>query len=125
MNFLLDTQILLWWFISPKKIPAKVSKQIANGQRAVWFSAASLWEIEIKRGLGKLRAPDDILEVAAQSQFSELTITGVHALALRDLPLIHHDPFDRMLVAQARTEGLTLVTSDRLIQRYSVSTLAV
>jgi PIN domain nuclease of toxin-antitoxin system len=125
MNFLLDTQILLWWFISPKKIPAKVSKQIADGKHAVWFSAASVWEMEIKRSLGKLRSPDNILQVTADSQFSELSVTGAHALALRDLPLLHADPFDRILIAQARTEGLTLVTTDEMIQQYSVATLAV
>ena len=82
-----------------------------------------MWEIEIKRALGKLEVLEDLLKVTEQSQFSELSVRSVHALELRRLPLLHHDPFDRLLIAQARVQGLTLVTADEKVAAYPVSTL--
>ena len=123
MNLLLDTHVLLWWFVHPQRINARVAKRIRARSEAVWFSAASVWEIEIKRALGKLDVPDDLLEAAEQSHFSELSVTSAHALELRNLPPLHHDPFDRLLVAQARVQGLTLVTDDEKVAAYPVTTL--
>jgi PIN domain nuclease of toxin-antitoxin system len=123
VKLLLDTHVLLWWFIRPKKIAARAAKLIASGRHAVWFSAASVWEIEIKRALGKLDVPDDLLDVAAESQFTELPVAAVHAKELGNLPNLHQDPFDRLLVAQARVEGLTIVTVDEKVAAYSVPTI--
>jgi PIN domain nuclease of toxin-antitoxin system len=124
VKLLLDTHVLLWCFIRPKKISARAAKLIRSGQHAVWFSACSVWEIEIKRATGKLTIPDDLLEVAAESRFTELPVTALHAQELRHLPNHHADPFDRLLVAQARVEGMTLVTVDEKILAYPVSTIS-
>lgn len=124
MKLLLDTHVLLWWFIRPKKINARAAKLIRSGRQAVWFSACSVWEIEIKRALRKLTVPDDLLEVAAESRFTELPVTAMHAQELRHLPGHHADPFDRLLVAQARMEGMTIVTVDENILAYPVSTIS-
>lgn len=84
------------------------------------MSAATVWEIVIKKALGKLDAPDNLVEVLRVCQFDSLPITAEHALVVQDLPLHHPDPFDRMLIAQTKVEGLTIVTRDSNILRYSV-----
>lgn len=91
----------------------------------MYVSAATVWEIEIKRALGRLRAPDDIAARVDDSGYERLTITFEHAAEAGRLPRHHGDPFDRMLVAQARLEGLTLVTADESIRRYDVPVLDV
>lgn len=123
MKLLLDTNVLLLWLIRPQKLDARARNLIGAGRHAVWFSGASVWEVEIKRALGKLDAPEDLLEVAAECSFTELPVRGAHAVELRGLPLLHHDPFDRLLVAQARVEGMTLLTRDEKVARYPVTTL--
>jgi PIN domain nuclease of toxin-antitoxin system len=123
MTFLLDTQVLLWWFMQPKRIAPKTKRRLEDRQAVVWYSVVSLWEVEIKRTLGKLQAPGDLEEIAAVTGFSALNLTPEHTRGLRDLPSVHGDPFDRMLVAQARAEGLMLVTADELLLRYPVSIL--
>ena len=123
MKLLLDTHVLLWWFIRPKKLSPRVRKMIGDGRQSVWFSACSVWEMEIKSALGQLEVPDDLLEVAGESRFTELPVTSVHALELRNLPMLHNDPFDRLLVAQARAEGLTIVTVDEKVAAYPISTV--
>jgi PIN domain nuclease of toxin-antitoxin system len=92
---------------------------------AVYVSAATIWEIEIKRTLDKLRMPEDTAELVDKSGFKRLTISYEHAREAGRLPLLHGDPFDRMLVAQARLEGLTLATTDEKIKRYGVQVLDV
>ena len=87
------------------------------------MSAVSIWELEIKRALGRLRAEDDLAERALASGLEPLPVTLEHAVAAGRLPLHHHDPFDRMLVAQARVEGLVLATRDRQLQQYDVRIL--
>ena len=91
----------------------------------ILVSAASVWEIEVKRALGRLRAPDDVIDLVDSSRFDRLAIDFDHALEAGRLPLIHGDPFDRMLIAQARVEGLTLATADATIPRYDVAVLEV
>jgi PIN domain nuclease of toxin-antitoxin system len=91
----------------------------------VFVSAASLWEIEIKRALQKLRAPEGVQTLVDESGFEQLDITFAHAREAGRLPLLHGDPFDRMLIAQARLEGLTLATADERIERYDVAVLPV
>ena len=120
MNLLLDTHVLLWWLDDPNMISESGRTAIGDPENSVFVSAATVWEIVIKKTLGKLDAPDNIKEVIRECQFSPLAMTVDHALAIRDLPLHHHDPFDRMLIAQAFCDRLTLVTRDSDILRYSV-----
>lgn len=98
---------------------------IASGAQAVYVSAVSVWEIEIKRALGRIEAPDDILRLVDQSGFRRLAISFEHAHEAGRLPAFHGDPFDRMLIAQARLDGLTLATADDALRAYGVSVLAV
>lgn len=91
----------------------------------MFVSAATIWEIEIKRALDRLRAPEDTARLVDESGFERLAISFEHAREAGRLPLLHGDPFDRMLVAQARLEGMTLATADETIQRYDVPVLNV
>ena len=98
---------------------------LARRAESVVVSAVSIWEIEIKRAAGRLAAPVDVLEMVEQAGFDRLQITCEHAVEAGRLPPHHRDPFDRMLVAQARLEGLTLATSDPQLARYDVATRAI
>jgi PIN domain nuclease of toxin-antitoxin system len=121
MKFLLDTHLLLWTAGDPKRLSTKARKLINEPASELFFSAASLWEIAIKRGLGR-----DDFKVDARllrrglldNGYSELPIGSEHAVAIDSLPPIHKDPFDRMLVAQAMVEGITLLTSDAVVAQY-------
>ncbi len=120
MKLLLDTHVLLWWLDDPTKISESTRDQIADLENEVLVSAVSCWEIAIKRGLGKLTAPNGLSASIQQCGFVELAITGVHALRTESLPFHHKDPFDRMLIAQSICESATIVTQDRLFQSYGV-----
>ena len=120
---LLDTHVLLWWLDDPSLIAADARELIADPRRPVFVSAAAAWEITIKRQLGKLEAPDDLEDVLKRERFQHLPIAIRHAVAVAELPPIHADPFDRIQVAQARLEGLTIVTRDGRIPRYDVRCL--
>ena len=123
MRVLLDTHLLLWALAAPAKLPAAARTRIEAAE--VYVSAASIWEISIKSALGKLEAdPQEVLTAIAPAGFSLLPITGEHAAKVRELPPLHKDPFDRMLVAQAQLEGLTIVTRDSQFQAYGVPVLA-
>jgi len=98
---------------------------IQDAANDVYVSAATIWEIEIKRALGRLPAPDDIIERVDESGFSRLPIRFEHAREAGRLPQLHDDPFDRMLVAQARLEGFTLATGDKVVAQYDVPVLGV
>lgn len=121
MKLLLDTHLLLWAAAEPVRIPSPARKLIANPAHEPIFSAASLWEIAIKRGLGREDFQVDVRLLRRgllDNRYSELPITSEHALALDVLPSLHRDPFDRILVAQATVEGLILLTADPLLARY-------
>ena len=117
---LLDTHVLLWWLDDPTSLDAAARRLIADPGNRVFVSAAVAWEITIKRQLGKLEAPDDFEEALEEERFQHLPITVPHALAVAELPPIHADPFDRIQVAQARLECLTIVTRDATIPNYDV-----
>ena len=117
---LLDTHVVLWWLDDPTALDAPARRLIADPRNRVFVSAAVAWEITIKRQLGKLDAPDDLEPALEQERFQHLPITVRHALAVAELPAIHGDPFDRIQIAQARLEGLTIVTRDATIPRYGV-----
>lgn len=124
MNLLLDTHVFLWAAQNNPKLSTAARETIIAGQNVVFVSAATAWEIAIKRGLGKLNVPaDDYLEELKALRFTPLDITSAHALAVETLPLHHKDPFDRLLVAQAKIEKLTLVTRDAKIAAYDVPTI--
>ncbi len=123
MNLLLDTHVLLWWLDDPGQISREALSAIQHQDNAIFVSAATAWEIEIKKALGKLDAPDNLDEVIDDCRFYPLAVTVKHALAVRELPLHHRDPFDRMLAAQTKVEGLTIVTRDSDVIQYPVSHL--
>ena len=121
MNLLLDTHILLWAAAEPDKLSPEAATLISNESNRLYFSAASLWEVVIKNGLGRPDFhvdPHLLRRGLVDNGYSELPITSQHALAVSHLPDIHKDPFDRILVAQAETEGFLLLTSDELVARY-------
>ncbi len=120
MTLLLDTHVLLWWLDDPKLLSKAAQRAIREGGNTVYVSAAVVWEIAIKKALGKLTAPDDLEAPMTASRFLPLPITIPHALAVLTLPDHHRDPFDRMLIAQALHEKLRLVTRDQDIQKYPV-----
>lgn len=121
MRLLLDTHLLLWAAGQPRKLPVAARKLIANPRNSLCFSAASLWEIAIKRALGRddFHADPGVLRRGLlESGYEELPITGDHAVAVGVLPALQRDPFDRMLVAQAAVEGMMLVTADAQVAKY-------
>ena len=120
MNLLLDTHPLLWWLEDNPTLSEKARNVIADVGNVVFVSAASAWEIAIKKSLGKLEVPDDLDEVVKANGFEELPIGIPHALAVGALPPHHKDPFDRMLIAQAKIEHLTLVTRDESVKQYGI-----
>lgn len=117
MNLLLDTHVLLWWLQDSSRLSQPVRKRIRGAAR-IYVSAATAWEVSIKKALGKLDAPDDLRRALAACHFDELPITVAHALAAGALPHHHEDPFDRLLVAQAKAEDLTLLTADKRLEPY-------
>jgi len=121
LRLLLDTQVLIWAFANPGRLPAATTDALENYENQVLVSVASPWEIAIKAALGKLPSIDDLELQIADKHFELLPISLSHTAAVASLPHHHGDPFDRMLIAQAQVEGLTLVTSDREIRRYPVS----
>ena len=123
MNLLLDTHVLIWTLEDNPTLSVSARDAIVNGANIVFVSSVSIWEIRIKKALGKLDVPDDLLEQIKLHRFTELAINFEHAYSAGDLPDIHKDPFDRMLIAQAKIEKLTLVTRDGFIPKYDVKTL--
>jgi PIN domain nuclease of toxin-antitoxin system len=120
MKLLLDTHILLW--SAAGVLPKDAEKLLIDGDNTLYFSSASIWEIGIKRGLERsdFRIDPEVLRRGLlDNQYCELSITSVHALAANDLPLIHKDPFDRILLAQAKVEGISFLTSDKIFRKYS------
>ena len=121
MNLLLDTHVFLWAVDNNPNLSVAAREAIVDGHNIVYVSAATAWEISIKRTIGKLKIPDsDYLEELRLHRFMSLSITTEHALAVENLPLHHKDPFDRMLIAQALEEKLVLVTRDPQLKAYEV-----
>ncbi len=123
MRLLLDTHALLWALASPGELSARVRQLLERPETTVLVSVVSAWEMEIKRALGKLDVPDDLEAQMKRLRFIELPVHLRHVQRLRRLPGLHRDPFDRMLVAQAGADGLTLVTRDRDIMAYPIKSL--
>ena len=123
MRLLLDTHVLLWW-LSAEPIREETRSAIASPRSTVFVSAASAWEISIKRALGRLDAPSDLEQQLRRHRFAPLAITVRDGLRAGALPDLHPDPFDRMLVAQALNEDLAVATRDARIAAYDVRTIA-
>ncbi len=123
LRLLLDTHVLLWWLADDRRLGQRAREAIADSRNEAFASAVSGWEIAIKRGLGKLDAPDDLEAHLVAQGFKPLPVTFRHTERVSALPRLHDDPFDRMLLAQAHIEGLVLVTKDARIKRYGTPTL--
>ena len=121
MKLLLDTHVLLWAAGQPERLSSDARSLFDDPENELTFSAASLWEVAIKRGLGRadFRVDARLLRRGLLNNgYRELTITGEHAIALDLLPPLHKDPFDRMLIAQSLVENITLITADRVLAQY-------
>lgn len=124
MNLILDTHLLLWAASQPEKLSATTRKLLLDPANQLLFSSASLWEISIKSRLGRADFKVDarrLWRMLLVNGYRELPVTSEHAVAVQDLPLLHKDPFDRILVTQARVEGLTLLTMDKSLAKYGES----
>jgi len=123
MNLLLDTHVLLWWLDDNPTLSKVARAALSDTDNLVILSPVTIWEIRIKQALGKLEISEDFYEVLKQQGFEIISITSDHAYAVGDLPLHHRDPFDRMLIAQAKSEGFTVVTHDAVFKQYAISTM--
>jgi len=122
-GFLLDTQIFIWWMEKGSRLSNGLFKLLNDPQNRIFLSVASVWEMVIKKGKKKLRTPKDIEGGVKASGFSTLPIEILHVLGVEKLPSYHKDPFDRILIAQAKIEILTLITSDQKIWKYNIDIL--
>ena len=124
MRLLLDTHALIWWLMDDPALPEAARDAIASPDNDVYVSYVSAWEIAIKRQLGKIEFPlEDFEDILATNQFEPLPIRLEHLLALGDLPMHHRDPFDRLLIAQAKNGNLTLISRDRNMRAYGIRLL--
>jgi PIN domain nuclease of toxin-antitoxin system len=122
VRLLLDTHVVIWWLAAEPNLSDEI-KILINEEPEVYLSPVTVWEVALKQALGKLKGPPDLPERIRDKRLQHLPVTVEHGIAAGRLPMIHRDPFDRMLVAQAGCEGLTLVTRDTDIQRYDVAVL--
>lgn len=120
MQYLLDTHVLLWWLSDHPQLLPSTKELIANPDHVIYVSSVSIWEISIKTGLGKLTVPADYYNAIEAAGFAQLNVTHAHALQVAQLPNQHDDPFDRLLIAQALSDNLTLITHDQLFAQYPV-----
>ena len=121
MNLLLDTHLLLWTAFRPDRLSRDARAMIADQANNLWFSAASIWEVAIKRALNRpdFRIDPGVLRAGLlANSYAELPIEGRHCLGLLGLPTLHSDPFDRILIAQALAEGMLLLTADARVKAY-------
>jgi PIN domain nuclease of toxin-antitoxin system len=128
VKLLLDTCIILWAAGQPEKLSESARSLLKMPENMLFFSAASIWEIVIKRGLGREDFRVDVYRLRKMlvvHGYTELPVTAEHALAVDMLPSLHKDPFDRLLIAQARREGMSLVTADSSVSQYQQSVLTV
>ncbi|MGC3873665.1 type II toxin-antitoxin system VapC family toxin [Halomonas sp. GXIMD04776] len=119
-RILLDTHVFLWWLADDPQLGANAREAIAESRNTIFVSAASIWEISIKRQFGKLDALNDLDRIIEDEGFTALPITLFHGEQAGNLPLHHRDPFDRMLIAQGQAEGLALMSSDTAFVAYGI-----
>lgn len=125
MNYLLDTHGFIWWMEGGKKLPLEIKSVLQDSTKDIFVSVASVWEIVIKKSKGRLKTPKDIEGGITEAGFKILSVEISHALEVEKLPFYpnHKDPFDRMLISQAKVERLTLITSDPKIWKYKINIL--
>lgn len=123
MQYLLDTHALIWWLANDANLSLDAKNVITDPRNLIFVSAASTWEIAIKKSLGKLESPDDLLKQIKVNQFKSLPIDLEETLVVETLPTYHQDPFDRILIAQAQFFDLTIITRDRQFEFYDVKIL--
>ena len=127
MKYLLDTSVFLWALAAPGKLNRRARNLLSNEREGLFLSAASSWEISLKFGLGKLELPEPPAKYVPKWMLNwgirALDISHLHALAVGELPPHHQDPFDRILIVQATTEDMVLLTADRMFEKYSVKIL--
>jgi PIN domain nuclease of toxin-antitoxin system len=121
MKYILDTHVLLWWLNGSANLSLEIQEKITNPDNIVYVSAVNVWEIEIKKSLGKLEAPAIDEKIIRDCNFEELPVNVKHIMALKDLPNHHNDPFDRLLICQSIVEKAPLLTEDKLIEKYKIT----
>ena len=124
MNILLDTHVVIWWFEDPTLLDDVARKLIEDRENALFLSPAVLWEISIKQSLKKLRIPDGLIERAIRDLI-EIPITIKDTLVLKALPVFHNDPFDRILIAQAKANDIFLMSRDKQMLKYDIKLISV
>lgn len=120
MQYLLDTHVILWWFTTPEKMNTKVQEIIRDKSNNIFLSSASFWEMAIKKSLGRLTLPHNLIEAVAAESFKILPIMPEEGLGVADLPMLHSDPFDRLLIIQAKLHDLIIITKDSKMAEYPV-----
>ena len=125
MNLFIDTHVLLWWLDDSLELSEAGRNALSDPDNLIVLSAVVVWEIRIKQALGKLEIPPSFYRVVQEQGFELLSITADHAYAVGDLPMHHRDPFDRMIIAQAKVEGLTVATRDTVFKKYDIPVLRV
>lgn len=128
MTYLFDTHLLIWVINEPERIPEQIAIMMQEGSPGRHFSAAAIWECSVKSALGRDDFdidPHVLRTILLKAGFNEIVINGQHGLAVRYMPLIHRDPFDRIMIAQANVEGLTLVTADAILAQYPARVMVV
>jgi PIN domain nuclease of toxin-antitoxin system len=123
VKLLLDTHVLVWWLEDARALGRRGRRLIAEPENAIFVSSVSIWELRIKQAIGKIVLPDTFEAELANEGFESLSMTATHAHAVKDLPMYHRDPFDRMLIAQARCDDLVLLTHDAIAGRYDVQSI--
>ena len=118
MRYLIDTHIFIWIFSEPEKIKPRIRAILDASDSQIFLSPIIFYEIELKKMLGKLTFTPDLREIIAERYFEIVNINFEHTLATHDLPLLHRDPFDRILIAQSIVEGIPLITPDKQIHQY-------
>lgn len=123
--YLLDTHVVLWWLTDPEKLAETGRQVISDRNNAIFVSSISLWEMAIKSSIGKLNMPNNILDLLRSEGFKILPLSAEEGLYVTNLPNLHQDPFDRILIAQAKYNNFILITRDEKIQEYPVTTVQV
>lgn len=123
MRYLLDTHVVLWWLTEPAKISKQARAIIADRENSICVSSVSFWELSIKSALGRVNIPNNLLTILRTNSFEIIPLEAEEALSVADLPDLHKDPFDRMLIAQAKYNDLVLITRDKIIEEYPVTFL--
>ena len=125
MNLLLDTHVLLWWLDDSPHLSKEAKNDISSVDNLIVLSAVVVWEIRIKQATGKLEVTSEFFDVVQEQGFEQLSITCEHANGIRSLPMYHRDPFDRMLISQAKLNGLTIMTHDAVFEKYDVPVVLI